>query len=321
MVLPAKPVVCIVTPGTSSANNGNWRTAARWADMLRDRFRVIVQTRWDGEPADALVALHARRSAESVARFHAQRPQRPMAVVLTGTDLYRDLPASREAAASLDLADRIVVLQEDALERLEPRWRAKCGVIFQSASPLASRPKPAGRLHCVAIGHLREEKDPLTLLEAMRRIPAELPIRLRHIGGALDPALEKAVRAFEREDRRYHYSGAVAHGLARAALQSAHLLVHPSIVEGGANVIVEAVTAGTPVVASRISGNVGMLGRIYPGYFEPRDGAGLAALLVRALRDAAFLEELRGACEARRPRFLPEAESAALHALVAALLG
>ena len=42
---PAKPVVCIVTPGTRSANNGNWRTAARWARMLRDRYKVIVQTR------------------------------------------------------------------------------------------------------------------------------------------------------------------------------------------------------------------------------------------------------------------------------------
>src|SRR5690348_900357 len=127
----AKPVVCIVTPGTRSANNGNWRTAVRWAAMLRDRYRPIVQTGWSGEPADALIALHARRSAESIARFHEQANGRRLAVVLTGTDLYKDLPESREAAASLDAADRLVVLQDDALRLLAAKWRRKAAVIFQ----------------------------------------------------------------------------------------------------------------------------------------------------------------------------------------------
>src|SRR5690348_16880349 len=140
----AKPVVCIVTPGTRSANNGNWRTAVRWAAMLRDRYRPIVQMAWEGERADALIALHARRSAESIARFHAAAAGRRMAVVLTGTDLYKDLPAgSPEASHSLDIADRIVVLQEHALESLTPAWRHKAGVIFQSAPLLARRTRAA----------------------------------------------------------------------------------------------------------------------------------------------------------------------------------
>src|SRR5689334_11449992 len=88
----ARPVVCIVTPGTRSANNGNWRTAARWAGMLRGQCKVIVQTRWDERPADALIALHARRSASSIEEYRAKHPDRGIAVVLTGTDLYRDLP-------------------------------------------------------------------------------------------------------------------------------------------------------------------------------------------------------------------------------------
>src|SRR6185369_5110669 len=108
----AKPVIWLVTPGTRDANNGNWRTAARWAGMLRDRYRVIVQTQWRGERADALIALHARRSAESIAAFR-DRSANGVAVVLTGTDLYRDLAGSREAQRSLDLADRLVVLQDD----------------------------------------------------------------------------------------------------------------------------------------------------------------------------------------------------------------
>src|SRR5436190_22712666 len=88
-----KPLVLIVTPGTRDANNGNWRTAARWSRMLRDRYRIIVQTAWSGERADAVVALHAKRSAASIAAFHATG--RPVAVALSGTDLYRALPNGR----------------------------------------------------------------------------------------------------------------------------------------------------------------------------------------------------------------------------------
>lgn len=316
----AKPVICIVTPATRSANNGNWRTAARWAAMLHDRYRVIVQTVWQGESADALIALHARRSAPSVAQFAAAARGRRIAVVLTGTDLYRDLPGSGEAIASLDRADRLVVLQEDALRMLEPRWQRKCAVIYQSAPLLAPRAKAAGRLACVVVGHLREEKDPATVFEAMARLPRELPITLRHIGAALDPKLAEAARALALRDPRYRYSGALPHGLARAAIHAAHVLVHPSIMEGGANVVVEAITSGTPVVASLISGNVGLLGKDYPGYFEARDASGLAARLVQALESRRYLASLRAACARRRARLRPEAEARSLRALAAVLV-
>ena len=309
-------VVCIVTPGTPSANNGNWRTAARWAELLRDRCEVIVQTEWDGTQADVLVALHARRSAASVERFAAARPDGGIAVVLTGTDLYRDLPESVEAVASLDRAHRVAVLQDDALRLLEPRWREKAQVIFQSAASLPHAEKPRDRLLCVAVGHLRIEKDPETLMAAMRLIPAELPIHVRHIGAPLDAALAHEARVLAREDPRYVYEGGMPHESARMALQGAHLLVHPSIVEGGANVIVEAITAGTAVIASRISGNVGMLGRDYPGLFEPRDASGLASRLVRAWKDPAWRDVLQDACARREPLFRPEAEKAGVETLV-----
>lgn len=316
----AKPVVCIVTPGTKTANNGNWRTAARWAEMLRDRCRIIVQTQWDGRPVDALIALHARRSAASVEAFHASGSGRRIAVVLTGTDLYKDLPASAQAARSLDLALHVIVLQDDAPHLLEERWRRKARVIFQSAPALAPRRKPAGRLDCVVVGHLREEKDPRTLFEAVSALPRGLPISIRHIGAALDARLGAEALALQERDPRYRYSGALSRGLVRAAMKSAHLLVHPSIVEGGANAIVESVTAGTPVVASRISGNVGMLGREYGGYFEPRDASGLAARLVQALEEPEYLRRLARECALRRKLFTPAAEARAVRRLAADLL-
>jgi glycosyltransferase involved in cell wall biosynthesis len=203
---------------------------------------------------------------------------------------------------------------------LSEEWQAKTEVIFQSARALAHRRKANGQLDCVVVGHLREEKDPRTLFDAVAKLPAGLPITIRHIGEALDPELGRAARELGQRDARYRYAGALPRGLARAALKAAHVLVHPSIAEGGANVIVEAVTAGTPVIASRISGNVGMLGPGYAGYFEPRDASELAARLVQALQDPRYLRELRAACEARAPLFRPAEEARAVRRMVANLV-
>ena len=315
----AKPVVCIVTPGTRDANNGNWRTAARWAQMLRARYKVIVQSEWRGERADAMLALHARRSASSIEEFHRDHAGR-LAVVLTGTDVYGDLPQSREATRSLEIADRIVVLQEEAMRALPPASRAKATVIFQSAPPLPRRAKPRDRLECVAVGHLRAEKDPGTLFRAWSRLPPDAPIFMRHIGAPLDAGLGAEALEVMQRDQRYRYSGALPHRATRAAIARAHVLVHPSIAEGGANVIVEAVMAGTAVIASGISGNVGMLGRDYPGYFDAGDESGLARRLVQAWETREYLRRLQAACAKRRPLFAAAREQRAVRALVAALL-
>ena len=287
--------------------------------MLGDRCKVIVQTEWDGKEADLLLALHARRSASSIANFHARHPDRPIVVVLTGTDLYKDLPESAEAVRSLDAARRIVVLQEDAQRVLEPRWRERSIVIVQSARVLKPGRKPRERLDLVAVGHLRMEKDPATLFAALGRIPRDLPVRLRHVGAPLDEALGREARALARRDPRYRYLGGLPHGITRTLMKNAHFLVHPSIMEGGANVVIEAVTAGTPVLASRISGNVGLLGADYGGYFEARDASGLAGLIVRAWEEPAFRIALARQCARRRALFSPAAEARALRHLVTEL--
>src|SRR3954463_14644866 len=83
----------IVTPAGAGLRNGNRHTALRWAALARAaRHSVRVAVHWEGEPCDALIALHARRSHDSIARYRQQRPNGPLVVTLTGTDLYRDLP-------------------------------------------------------------------------------------------------------------------------------------------------------------------------------------------------------------------------------------
>ena len=285
----------------------------RWARLLRDRFRVIVQAPGEAEHAfradGCLVALHARRSHRLVADWRRAHAAEPLVVVLTGTDLYRDLPESAEACESLELADRLIVLQEDGVPYLPAKHRDKTRVVYQSSRPLVPADKASGRLNCILVAHLRPEKDPLTVLTAWRHLPSEAAVFLTIVGDGLEPALSRSVREAEARDRRIRWLGAQPHPKTRQLIKRAHLLLVPSLMEGGANVIAEAVTAGTPALASRISGNVGMLGVGYPGYFPVGNPEALAALLLRCFEDASlYAENLRGECQARSFLFSPHRE-------------
>ncbi len=320
----SRPVVQIVTPSAARANNGNWRTAARWARLLGARYRVIVQSGWTPGAADAradcLLALHARRSHPAVQEWRERHPGKPLAVVLTGTDLYRDLPQSAEARASLAAADRLIVLQEHALRLLPRSARAKARVVYQSASTLRPAEKPRTRLNCILVAHLRPEKDPLSALRAWESLDPADPIRLLLVGDALDPDLARATREIQSREPRCRWIGPRAHAWTRQAIKRAHLLLLPSRMEGGANVIAEAVTAGTPVLASRISGNIGMLGTDYRGYFDVGDAPGIARLLERCRSSPQFYRELVRQCRSRSALFRPAREQASLIRVIEELL-
>jgi putative glycosyltransferase (TIGR04348 family) len=311
-----RPRVTIVTPYPRQANNGNWQTAARWARMLRPQYRVKVVQQWrDGDPVpDLLIALHARRSAESIAAFAAAQPQRPLVVTLTGTDLYRDIRRDRDARRSLRLATRLVVLNDLGARALPAALRAKAVVVVQSASPVHA-PKSRGFTVCV-VGHLREEKNPELVWRVLDGWPDAAPLRVLHAGRALDPALGRAAKQAARRHPRYRWLGDQPRGRLRRRVAASQVLLHPSVMEGGALAVIEAVMAGTPVIASRIDGNVGLLGSDYPGLFPPDDAEGARALLVRAACEPRFLARLQTACARRAARFAPEREQRALWRLV-----
>ena len=325
--MPASRVL-IVSPATEAANNGNWHTAARWAQMLQPDCEVAIAQDWDGTPYDLLLALHARRSAPAIARWaqaHGAPHNAPgLAVVLTGTDLYRDIQTDAQAHASLRLARALVVLQECGPDALPNALRPKARVIFQSAASHAPLPKPTLPLRVVMVGHLRDEKAPQTLWEAARLLCGHGDITFDHIGGALDAALGEQARACMAQCPQYHWRGALAHGDTLHAIAQAHVLVHTSRMEGGAHAILEAVCNGTPVLASRIPGNVGMLGADYGGYFALDDATALAHLLLRCRDERAETEGLytllQHQCAARAPLFAPQAEAEAVRALVRDLL-
>ena len=312
----------IVTPALASANNGNWQTAQRWAGMLAPAYRVRLAVAWEAGDEALMIALHARRSASSIARWRAMRPGAPLLVVLTGTDLYRDINHDAQAQASLQAADRLVVLNELGAAALPAALRPKASVVLQSCAarqPVA-KTKTARYLRALMVGHLREEKSPRTYFEAARRLAGRHDILLDHVGAALDPDLGLQATRLMDEAPHYRWLDALPHGATRRRIQAAHVLVHASRMEGGAHVVIEAVRSGTPVLASRIDGNLGLLGADYGGYFAPGDSAALATLLQQLRDTPAMLDRLQRQCAARAALFEPARESAALHGLVAELL-
>ena len=316
----SKPRVAIVSPAAAEANNGNWHTAARWQRFLAPVADVNIMLAWHGEPVDALIALHARRSADSIARYAAARPGAPLALVLTGTDLYRDIDGDATALHSLKCASHAVVLQDEGLTRLDAATRAKTRVIVQSASAVLAHDKPSRHVNLVAVGHLRGEKDPLTLMHAARLLPQGTNIRILHIGDALEPALADAARHTAAACPHYRWLGGLPRARVRRCIARSHALVHMSRMEGGANVVIEAVRSRVPVLASRIDGNVGLLGRDYGGYFTVGDAPALAQAMQRFAAEPVHAAALAAQCALREPRFAPAAERQAVRGLLADML-
>ena len=302
--------IWLVTPAPRGSRSGNRASANRWATLLRSLgHKVTVATDYDGEATDLMVGLHAWRSAAAIARFATSWPERPLVVVLTGTDAYRFIHSHREATlASLQAADHIVGLHPLVGNVLPKALRPKLRVIIQSARPLQTR-RPAQRHFRVCFaGHLREEKDPLRPAIAVRDLPADSRIRVDAYGRAHSEEWAAAARQEMRSNPRYRWHGEIAHAELRRVYTRSQLLVLPSLMEGGANVISEAVMAGLPVIASDIEGSVGLLGNDYPGYYPVGNANALRECLLRAESDPDWYTTLEAACAARRHLCSPETE-------------
>jgi len=304
-------IVSLITPAKKLSRAGNRTTAVRWARIFQALgHRVRIAVAYDGRPADLMVALHAWRSFESIRAFREAYPERPLIVALTGTDIYRFLDSDpEETMASMELADVLVGLHELVSQAIPRPFSAKLEVIYQSALPLP-RPRSPARRHfeiCV-IGHLRDEKDPLRAALAARDLPASSRIRVIHLGQAHNEDWAERAQAEMRENPRYRWRGEVPGWAVRQEFIKTRLMVLSSVMEGGANVVSEAVVAGVPVIASDIPGSVGLLGEDYPGYYPVGDTAALTAMLSRAETDPGFLGRLTQACAERATLFTPEGE-------------
>ncbi len=318
--------IIIITPAKIKSLSGNRATAARWAFFLKEQgHQVSIDVSWDdkdSKPYDLMIALHAWRSEDSIARWKQQHPTRPLIVVMTGTDLYQFIHTHPEPTLhSIKISDELVVLHDLAYLALPEAARNKVNIIYQSAEPL---PFPINRTKktfdiCV-VGHLRDEKDSLRAAYAVRDLPSKSKIRIRHYGKAHNQEWADKAQTEMNKNPRYHWFGEVKHWQIRQAYARCHLMVLSSNMEGGANVISETTVAGLPVIASEIEGSIGLLGKNYQGYYPVQDTSALTSLLLKAEKEPDYVNSLTLQGNIKAKLFHPSVEAAQLAKLIAKVL-
>ncbi len=312
----------LITPAPATSRAGNRVTAERWSLRLEELgHRVRVLTELEIDAPDLLIALHAWRSANATRQYRDQFETRPLIVALTGTDIYRFLETERATTlASMDRGDLLIGLHDRVRDAIPAAYHDRLHIIHQSALPLDARvADSSGAFEVCVIGHLREEKDPFRAAEAVRDLPAESTLQIVHVGAAKEPTWAEAAQAEMARNARYAWRGEVPSDAVRDLFSRTRLMVLSSIMEGGANVLSEAIVGGVPVIASDIPGNIGLLGIDYMGYYPVGNTAALRELLLRAERDADYLESLRAQMAALEPRFTVNAERAGWQAALDAL--
>jgi len=318
--------ILIIGPALFSKGRGNRRTAVRWGHVFTGLGHAVsFDDEYKEQDCDVLVALHAVVSAESVQRFRERHPDRPVVLVLTGTDIYGlgdmfDEAARERAHGAMERADYLLAMQPLAANHVPEHMRPKVKVILQSLQPPDELPVPRqGIFEVAVVGELREVKDPFRTALAARRVPTESTVRVVHAGAAgSEPLAERAAKE-EQANPRYTWIGEVSHHEALALIGRSRLLSLTSRHEGGPNVISEALALGTPIVASRIPGIVGLLGEDYPGYFEVGDTEALSELLRRSETDRVFYQELGDRCRELAQLASPVREVDAWRDLLASL--
>ncbi len=285
-------------------------TALRWARILRELgHRVVVEEEYRGRPCDLMIALHARRSFASVDRFRRLRPDRPLILALTGTDLYGDIHTDPLAQQSMELASCLILLQPMGVAELPEHLRTRARVIYQSVQKLPGEfPPRRGVFEACVLGHLRPVKDPFRAAMAARLLPASSRVQVVHVGAALSEEMQECARAEMLANPRYRWLGELPRWKALRVLARSRVLVLSSVMEGGANAISEAIAASVPVLTSRIPGSIGLLGEEYPGYFPVGDTEALAELLARAESDPRYYQTLKGWCARLAPLVEPDGE-------------
>lgn len=288
-----KKYIEIVTPAAAGTLHGNRITALRWQKFLsRLKYQTTVTEKWSGKLCDTLIALHGLRSHDSIKKFKKTYPNHPVILIMTGTDIYRDLKVAPQVTESMEIADAIVVLQPSAIDSLPIKFHHKVRVIYQSVKSITRKAPPKRHFLASIIGHLRSEKDPFCAAQSLKFLPQNSKIRLVQLGEAMSPEFKERAHSIEKNTPNYQWLGKLEHAKTLQWLSRSHVMIISSIMEGGAHVVSEAIAIGVPVIASDIPGNRGLLGETYPAYYPVGDSEALSKLLTQAETNPAFYQRI-----------------------------
>jgi glycosyltransferase involved in cell wall biosynthesis len=142
------------------------------------------------------------------------------------------------------------------------------------------------------IGSFNEQKDTKTLIQAIEKMVKKWPnIKLVLVGkGHLKRKLENLVKRLKIEERVV-FTGALKNVF--PALKSFDIFVLPSLSEAFGITLLEAMKAGTPIVATRVGGIPEIIRHNHNGILvEPKDAKGLASAMMRLLNDKKLMKKL-----------------------------
>ena len=311
--------ILLMTPAQAGSTAGNRATAERWQNLLQQTgHSVDIVTEYHGAPCDAFIALHAWRSVDAIRRFRSSWPEKPLIVALTGTDIYRhQYEYPEDTRYSMEAADALIGLHSLVANDIPAGLASKLVTLYQSSdSPEVPSDThldvQEGGFGVCVIGHLREEKDSLRAAYAARLLPQNSRIQVVCAGRAHDEDWHALTEEEMATNPRFQWVGELNKRETRQLMANSQVMVISSVMEGGANVVSEACRAGLPVIASDISGNVGLLGEGYAGYFPVGNERALADLLYKAEQDPEFLDTLKNQVSQLAGHFLPEKEQTSL---------
>jgi colanic acid/amylovoran biosynthesis glycosyltransferase len=129
----------------------------------------------------------------------------------------------------------------------------RCGLPFDRIPK--KRPTETTRQTMISVGRLSPEKGQAGLLQAFAKLRAAHPeLQLRLVGDGPDRAsLETLAKELGLSDA-VTFAGRLPEGETLAEIARADLLVLPSFMEGLPIVLMEAMAAGVPIIASRVAG-------------------------------------------------------------------
>lgn len=315
--------ILIVYPEKADVVTGNSCSAEQWRGVLLALgHKVELSGHCNHANADLLVALNAEKMHPEIEAFSRRNPRSKIAVILTGTDIY---PAASELSLhSMQMADRLVVLQGKAIDRVPVEFHDKVQVIVQAVIP--SRKSVTDKMkmnpeafNVAVVANLRGVKDPFLAATAARLMPGESRLYVRHAGFPLDCGSDEHARKETAGNSRYEWLGGLNPADSRELISRSDVLLVTSKNEGAGRVIGEAITDDTPVIATRVEGITGLVGDDYAGLFPAGDAMALAALLTRVENKNGFLDELSQGCRQLVPVFVPAVEVQSWKKLIAGL--
>jgi len=223
----------------------------------------------------------------------------------------------RHASAVLGISDHIT----DRIAGNGIHYRGRLGTVYNGTyvpdEDVSTRPQQNSASPVILfVGRLSPEKGLHTLIEAFARVAEKHPGAVLRLVGpdavapreyivdlALDDAHLQALAAFYAQDypetlrasvpetlaNRVEFIGPVPHQDIGLHYRAAHILINPSFSESFGRSLIEGMSEGLPVIATRVGGMPEIVIDRQTGYLvEPGDVAALAEAMDRLLADPAL---------------------------------